>query len=180
MKRQHAPSEYGHRVWDSSWLLMDYLQTLRAPAGLKVMEVGCGWGLAGIFCAQRFGAEVTCVDADPEVFPFLHLHAELNQVAIHTVSKRYEELTPGDLAGVNLLMGADICFWDEMPERLLPLFQEALAAGVSEILLADPGREPFLRLAGACEAKFDAQVLRCAVERPLPASGRILRIRQPH
>ena len=43
---------------------MDYLGCQGLPEGVKVLEVGCGWGLAGIFCAKHFRAVVTGVDAD--------------------------------------------------------------------------------------------------------------------
>jgi len=71
LKRLHSPSALGFRVWGSCRLLMDYLKTLGLTAGLKVMDVGCGWGLAGIFCAHELKAKVTCVDSDPEVFEYL-------------------------------------------------------------------------------------------------------------
>lgn len=176
LKRLHSPLEFGHRVWSSCWLLMDYLKTLRAPPGLKVMEVGCGWGLAGIFCAKNLQASVTCVDADPEVFPFLQLHAELNQVQIATLSKRYEDLTSQDLDGVELLIGADICFWDEMPGQLIPLIDQALASRVPLILIADPGRSSFAKLTEYCEAKYGASAFTLSVRKPILFSGRILKI----
>ena len=56
------------------------------------MEVGCGWGLLGIYCAKKYGARVTGVDIDSEVFPYLNLHAEINQVEISTLKKGYDGL----------------------------------------------------------------------------------------
>jgi len=176
LKRLHSPMGFGYRVWTSCWLLMDYLKSLRTPPGLRVMDVGCGWGLAGIFCAKNLQATVTCVDADQEVFPFLRLHAELNQVQVATMHKRYENLTAQDLQGIDLLMGADICFWDEMPEQIIPMIDLALAAGVRLILIADPGRSSFATLATLCAAKYGASTLSMAVRHPHVLSGHILRI----
>ncbi len=42
--------------------------------------------------------------------------------------KRYESLTSQDLDGVDLLVGADICYWDEMTEVLIPMIEKALAS----------------------------------------------------
>ena len=140
------------------------------------MDVGCGWGLAGIFCAKNLGATVTCVDADQEVFHFLRLHAKLNQVQITTMHKRYENLTSRDMNGVDLLIGADICFWDEMPEQLIPMIEQALASGVRLILIADPGRGSFERLSQHCEANYGARTYNMFVRKPYPLSGRILKI----
>jgi predicted nicotinamide N-methyase len=176
LKRQHSPNGFGYRVWTSCWLLMDYLKSLHYPPGMRVMDVGCGWGLAGIFCAKNLQADVTCVDADEEVFPYLQLHAELNQVRVATLHKRYEDLDAQDLQGVDLLMGADICFWDEMPEQIMPMIDQALAAGVRLILIADPGRSSFAKLASLCKAKYGASTLTMAVRHPHVLAGHILRI----
>ncbi len=49
------------------------------------MEVGCGWGLLSIYCAKNFQAQLTGVDADKNVFPFLKLHAKANGVKIKRI-----------------------------------------------------------------------------------------------
>ncbi|MFH1057883.1 MAG: methyltransferase domain-containing protein [Pseudomonadota bacterium] len=174
LKKLHSPSTFGYRVWGSCWLLMDYLKTLGVPAGLRVMEVGCGWGLAGIFCARELGAEVTCVDYDEEVFHYLRLHAELNQVEVATLNKPFEELSTQDLEPVDLLIGADICFWDEMPANLLMLIERALACGVLRIIIADPGRSSFGDLAAICQADYGANLFTLSVRKPHIITGRLL------
>lgn len=179
MKRLHSPLEFGYRVWTSCWLLIDYLKSMRLPPGLRFMEVGCGWGLAGIFCAKELAAQVTSVDADPAVFPYLRLHARLNRVELNTLEMRYEKLSSRELGPVDVLVGSDICFWDEMPGQLLGVIDQALSAGVRLILIADPGRVSFERLAEHCAAAYGAHTFSMAVRRPHPLTGRILRINNP-
>jgi predicted nicotinamide N-methyase len=158
---------------------MDYLKTLGLSRGLKIMEVGCGWGLAGIFCARVLDAEVTCVDADPEVFHYLRLHAELNQVQVVTMHKRFEDLSSEEFKHIDLLIGGDICFWDELPGALQRMIDRALASGVQRIVLADPGRSSFDKLAAACEADYVARVFTLSVRRPHEITGRILVVTNP-
>lgn len=179
LKREHSPDGFGYRIWTSCWLLMEYLKDLRLPEGLRVMDVGCGWGLAGIYCAKVLGASVTAVDADPEVFPFLRLHAELNDVELEILERRLEDLTAVDLAGIDLLIGADICFWDEMLQPMLDLVDRALTAGVGLILISDPGRGSFNDLAEACAQHHDATTRSFYTLRPYPLQGRILRVINP-
>jgi hypothetical protein len=70
------PLLHGHKVWPSSWVLMDYLHQHGVPPRTRVLELGCGWGLVGIACAKLFQAQVTGLDADAAVFPYLQLHAQ--------------------------------------------------------------------------------------------------------
>ena len=176
LKRKHAPDLYGSQTWSASWLLMDYLSNNRPASGLNVMEIGCGWCLTGIFCARSLNATVTGVDIDPEVFPFLDLHAGINRV---TVSKRvsgFNGVSINDLKSVDILIGSDICFWDSMVLPLKLIINRALRAGVKLILMADPGREPFGSLCDQflhrkCTDQIDWQTVR-----PRKIHGRILKI----
>jgi predicted nicotinamide N-methyase len=140
------------------------------------MEVGAGWGLAGIYCAKRHGAVVTAVDMDPEVFPYLHLHADINKVEIATIRRAFGGLTREDLRGFDVLMGADVCFWDKLVLSLKRLINRALSSGVPLVLIADPGRSTFEELAGYYEEKQMGETLNWTTRRPRRLHGRILKI----
>ena len=157
-------------------MLIDYIRQEGLPPGVRVMEVGCGWGLPGIYCAKTYQASVTSLDRDPEVFPFLHLHAEMNQVDITTLKKSFEEISIADLVGVDILMGVEICFWDEMVEVLEGLIEKALAAGVRLILIADPGRTPFDTLEERCLNRYHHHAISWRITRPYIYQGKILKI----
>ena len=177
---QHAavqPSLHGHKVWPSSWVLMDYLHQRGVPPRAHVLELGCGWGLVGIACAKLFQAQVTGLDADAAVFPYLQLHAQRNGVHIATRHGSFVDLTPPDLAAFELIVGADICFWEDLVDPLYRLVRHGIAAGVAEILVADPGRPPFDELCVRCLHQGDAEVLAWAMTTPVNESGRILRVR---
>jgi predicted nicotinamide N-methyase len=147
LKRLHQTSIHGNKLWSSSWVLMDFLGRHKIPSGLRIMDVGCGWGLLGIYCAKKFGADVVSVDSDPEVLPFLDLHAEINKVGITKMKRSLGGLTVGDLRGFDFLVGADICFSDNLAPVLKRLINRAIRAGVRMVLIADPGRQPFYDLA---------------------------------
>jgi predicted nicotinamide N-methyase len=174
LKPAHAPSLHGNKFWSSSWAIMDFLTQQGLPSGARVMDVGCGWGLAGIFCAHRFAAQVTSVDADPEVFPYLELHARLNGVQLETRTSTFEQIGGQDLQGHHVVLGADICFWDEMTQPLVELTRRGLDAGVQQILIADPGRPPFTALSDRCVAEFGAEVKSWDVETPVRARAELL------
>ena len=170
------PSLHGHKVWPTSFVLMDYLHQRGVPLRSRVLELGCGWGLVGIACAKTFQAQVTGLDADTAVFPYLQLHAQRNGVNIATRHGTFADLVPQDLAAFDLIVGADICFWEELVDPLYQLVRHGIAAGVAEILVADPGRPPFDELCARCVQQGDAEVLDWAMTTPVAESGRILRV----
>lgn len=174
LKKEHEPDIHGDKIWNSSFLIMDYLERQGIREGSKVMEVGCGWGLLGIYCAKKWGAEVVGVDADPKVFPYLHLHAEVNEVTIQTRSARFENLKKPNLEGTNLMVGGDICFWDEMIDPLSKLINRAMKAGVDQVIIADPGRPPFDEVCERAEKKWGAELKEWEVTTPTKAHGWLL------
>lgn len=176
LKSSRQPEIHGNKVWFSSFLIMDYLEVVPPPRRARVMEIGCGWGLLSIYCADKFKADVVAVDADPNVFPFLRLHAERNGVAVRTLCKRYQSIPPRRLAGLDLLAGGDICFWDELVNPLFRLIQRAVEQKVGTIVIADPGRPPFLKLARRCRNRFGAHLLPYSITDPKEEEGYLLTI----
>jgi len=176
LKRENTPGFHGNKFWTSSWLLMDYFNRRGFPEGANVMEIGCGWGLAGIYCAKKYAAAVTGVDIDPEIFPFLNLHADINSVKIKTLKRSFSGLTAQHLKGMDVMIGADICFWDELVEQLKRLIVRALRQGVGLVFIADPGRPTFDKVAEYFQKKYDSEILDWTTRRPRTISGSILKI----
>lgn len=169
-----TPSLHGTQVWRSSYMLMEYLAAHPMSRGQRVMELGCGWGLLGIYCAKHFPVEVLLTDADAEVFPYAETHARLNRVQVRTEQVRFEAISEQRLREHDILLGADICFWPELTTELRRLIERALLLGVRQILLADPGRSTFLRLADDCERRFGARLVPLKTARRTGAGGHLL------
>ena len=176
LKRQHYPAFHGNKHWSASWLLMDFLGHKGLPKKAHLMEVGCGWGLAGIYCAKKHGAIVTGVDRDPDVFPYLRLHADINREKISTLKSDLRKIKKRDLKKTDVMIGADICFWDNMVDPLRKLIQKALKNGVKQVLVADPGRPTFEKIVDYFCKRGVGKVYDWDTRRPRPIAGRILRI----
>ena len=174
LKQDHEPEIHGDKLWNSSYLIMDYLQQQGMPEGARVLEVGCGWGLLGIYCAKHFKADVTGIDADPNVFPYLHVQSAANGVAIKTRKSRFESLRRGHFEDVDLMVGGDICFWDELIDPVYKMVRRAVKAGVDQIIIADPGRPPFDDVCEMAEKKLGAEVKQWEVKSPTKAHGWLL------
>jgi len=180
LAKPDSPEIHGDKVWFSSYFIMDYLEANPPARKSRIMEIGSGWGVLGIFCALNYQAKVTAVDADKNVFPYLDLHAELNMLKLKPNVCRYENLKPALLARQDMILGGDICFWDELVEPLYTLISNALEQGVKRIVIADPGRPPFLTLARRCKKLHKAKLKSVSITSPRSHSGYLLIINNEH
>ena len=168
------PSIHGNKLWKSSRLLIDYLHKNRPADCENVIDVGCGWGISGIWCAKKLGANVTSVDADPDVFPFLEASATLNGVSTTALVSTFEKLSTRQLSRFDMLIAADICFWDELVDPVFNMVNRAVKAGVKKIVIADPERSTFLEMAQRCEAKFAAETIEWHTSSPVKVRGALM------
>ncbi len=170
----HEPSIHGTKLWKSSCLIIDYL-TKHPPEHCKtVLDAGCGWGVTGIWCAKTWLSAVVSVDADPAVFPYLEAVAELNQVSTAPLVSRFEKLTKAQLSGIDLLVGGDICFWDELVKPVGRMVDKAIDAGVKKIIIADPERPTFHTMAENVIAKHGGELVNWKISGSVDATGALL------
>lgn len=175
VKRQGiSPSIHGNKLWKSSLLLIDYLNKHRPAHCKTVIDVGCGWGISGIWCAKTLGSQVTSVDADPDVFPFLEATATLNGVATTPLVSTFEKLTIRQLSQFDMLIAADICFWDELVDPVFNMVNRAIKAGVKHIVIADPERPTFHDMAKRCATRHCAETIEWQTHSPVKASGALM------
>jgi predicted nicotinamide N-methyase len=175
VKRQgNYPSIHGTKLWKSSCLIIDYLNRNRPEHADSVIDVGCGWGASGIWCAKKLGADVTSMDADPAVFPFLDVAAQLNGVTTTPLVSRFEKLTTRQLSRFDMLIATDICFWDELVDPVYKMVNRAVKAGVKHILIADPERPTFHEMAERCVKKHCAELIEWETRSPIKARGAIM------
>ena len=175
VKRGDAqPSIHGNKLWRSSFLLIDYLKKNPPRRARRVMDAGCGWGMSGIYCAKAFGSKVISVDADADVFPYLEANARANKVKVKTLARRFEKIRTRDLERIDLLVAADICFWDELIKPVYNLVSRAVKAGVGTVVIADPERSPFFEIAHRCEDKYGAEIVEWSTRKPNRARGSLL------
>ena len=162
LRARHTPTYQGHKLWNATWLLLSFLEKQGLESKSRVVEAGCGWGLASIFCARTFDATVTAFDVDEEVFPFLELHARVNGVHIHPIAADFENVADEVLREADALIGADICFRESIVDPLLKLLERAL----------NQGRLAFRSLSSACQRNFNGAELEWQTQEPmLPWAG---------
>lgn len=174
IKREHPTSIHGNKFWGSSYLLMDHFKKNPPSRQDRVLELGCGWGLASIYLNKKYGCTVTGVDADGDVFPYLEQHANINNAQVNTLEKRFEKINKKDLSNIDIIIAADVCFWDELSGIHKKLIKRAVNAGVKKIIYADPERSPFLDLAEHCAEKYCADIISREMKKPVEVRGALM------
>lgn len=173
-RRSAQPGIHGNKLWQSSCLVIDYLHRNPPARPDAVIDVGCGWGIGGIWCAKEYSAQVTSVDADPAVFPFLDVVGHLNKVQTKHQVRRFEQLTARQLADYDMMIGADICFWDELVNPVCNMVNRAVRAGVGKIILADPERPTFVEMAERVIDRHGGELLEWKTRGPMRIRGVLL------
>lgn len=129
-------SLFGH-VWPCGRLLAETMAGYDI-AGRRILEIGCGLGLASLVLHQR-GADITASDCHPLAEVFLAYNAALNALP----ALRYRALpwtTDNDVLGrFDLIIGSDVLYERGQVEVLVALLQRH-AQPACEVLIADPGR----------------------------------------
>ena len=170
----HEPAIHGTKLWRSSFLIIDYLHKNPPTKADKVLDAGCGWGISGIWCARKLRSTVVSLDADPAVFPYLDAVAELNKTSTTPLVKRFEKLKKSELAAFDLLLAADVCFWDELVKPVGRLVDKAIDAGVGQIIIADPERPTFHQMAERATRKHGGEILQWSLKGKIKATGALL------
>ncbi len=125
------------QLWPAGNVLMHLMSEFDID-GRRVLEIGCGIGLASLILARR-GADITATDIHPEVAELLRENAASNGID-DIPFVRLDWNDPNDELGrFDLIIGADVLY--ERPHA------EALAAFVGrhgtpacEVLVVDAGR----------------------------------------
>ena len=124
-------------VWPSGLVLAHKMLSYDV-AGKRVLEVGCGIGLASLVLNQRL-ADITATDYHPEAGTFLQSNVELNGgPSIRFVRAGWADQDCG-LGVFDVIIGSDLLYEAEHVD-LLAAFINRHAKDRCDVLLVDPGR----------------------------------------
>jgi predicted nicotinamide N-methyase len=105
---------------------------------VRVLEVGCGLGLAGIACLAR-GLDVTFSDVDATALAFATANARLNGFTTGYRAIPLDFRAPAGEERYPVVIGSDLMYEVRLVEPLVELLRVVLAPG-GVCLIADPDR----------------------------------------
>ncbi len=124
-------------IWASSRVLAHLMFEFEID-GKRILEVGCGIGLASLVLNQR-QADITATDYHPEAEGFLIENTRLNEGrAIPFVRTGWSD-EDDDLGTFDLIIGSDLLYESEHAE-LLAEFIDQHAKSHCEVIIVDPER----------------------------------------
>jgi predicted nicotinamide N-methyase len=112
----------------------------RYPQPVRVLEVGCGLGLAGIAGLAR-GLSVTFSDVDETALAFAVANARLNGFRSGFRTRLIDFRSPPDGERYPVVIGSDLMYENRLVDPLVDLLDAVLAPG-GVCLIADPDRLP--------------------------------------
>jgi len=125
------------QIWPSAQKLADLMQTW--PFGpRRVLELGCGLGLASLVVHRR-GGDITASDCHPLTESFLRANLRLNSLPeIKYLTGNWTRPNPA-LGQFDLIIGSDVLYEPGQPQAL-SAFIERHSPPRAEVLIIDPDR----------------------------------------
>lgn len=125
------------QVWPAGRMLAEAMAG-HDVAGKRILELGCGLGLASLVLRAR-GADVVASDRHPLAEVFLAYNAALNGLDAVPYRTLDWDAPAGALGRFDLIIGSDVLYERGHVAALAALLQRH-ALPAAEVLIADPGR----------------------------------------
>lgn len=165
-------------IWPSARKLADLMQVCELGSR-RILEIGCGLGLASLVVHRRFG-DVTASDCHPLTQAFLRTNLTLNALPeMKYLTGNWTRPNP-DLGRFDLIVGSDVLYERSQPGQLSD-FIERHAAPAAEVIIIDPNRgnrSAFNRCMAALGFVLTETRLDAPLEDGTPYRGHLLRFRR--
>ena len=129
-------------LWGSSFTLAK-IMTDYSLNGRRILEVGCGLGLASLVLNHR-DADISATDYHPEAEGFLDYNAKLNggkKIPFARANWNDGNIGMGDF---DLIIGSDLLY-ERGHAKTLSAFIDSHARKKCEVIMVDPGRGQIAR-----------------------------------
>ena len=132
----HLP--YWTYLWPSAIGLARYLDMSDGFEGQRVLEIGCGFGLAGIVACQK-GGTVLFTDYEQDTLAFARYNALQNRCANQAAFVQMDWNNSCLKGKFSRILGSDVIYEDTHWNPILALLQTHLAPN-GEAIFSEPNR----------------------------------------
>ena len=168
IKRQtKKPISHGNKVWNSSITIIDFLSRYNLSKVKTAIDIGCGWGVVLAYL-QKQGIDCGGIDIDVNTKPFVDVVNKYNKTSVEVLYMDYKDLPEVVFDKIDLIIGCDICYWEQHVGNIQKLVKEAKCP----ILIADPGRDTFWDLT----KKVKGNLHEIALKKPRSVRGYVYEI----
>ena len=164
-------------VWPSARMLANAMQT-EDLAGKRILEIGCGLGLASLVIHRRLG-DITASDCHPLTEAFLLENTRLNALPDLKYQTGHWDRHNDGLGRFDLIIASDVLYERDQPESL-SRFIHRHASNTAQIIVLDPdrgNRSGFCRRMDALGFELDLQRAGVAQSTGEPYKGHFLNFR---
>jgi predicted nicotinamide N-methyase len=124
-------------IWDSSKILAHLMSDFDIT-GKRILEVGCGIGLASLVLNHR-SANISATDYHPEAERFMDENARINNDRLIPFTRAGWKDIESTLGEFDLIIGSDLLYERDHVE-LLAGFIDRHTKHSCEVIIVDPGR----------------------------------------
>lgn len=166
------------QVWPSGLVLAQLMSGIDIK-GLRILEIGCGLGVASLVLSSR-AADISASDYHPLVKGFLAENSTRNNLPAIPYFELPWALDEPAFGRFDLLIASDVLY-ERGHAELLAILLGRYAEPVCEFILTDPGRGHSARLTQLLQIQgFVLTALRCKFEAgdAMPYRGQLLRYRR--
>ena len=112
------------KIWEASILLAAYLTAQPVLPGRKILEIGTGLGVSGLFAAAH-GHEVTLSDHTEEILRFIRANVLLNNLS-HVPIINVDWTEPAGEERYDWIIGAEVIYHRPTYDDLVRFLQQTL------------------------------------------------------
>lgn len=153
----HLP--YWIYLWSSSIGLAHHLHLDARLAGQRILEVGCGFGLAGIVGCQQ-GGKVLFTDCEIDALLLARYNVWQHGCEDRAGFAQMDWNAPCVSGKFSFILASDVIYEEKNWQSVIALLQKYLAAD-GEAMISEPSRSNtagFLRLLEFCGFSYEKQV----------------------
>lgn len=162
LAEKNLPPPFWAFAWAGGQALARFvLDHPQMVAGRRVLDLGCGGGVAALAAARAGAGSVSGADIDPFARRALTLNAQANGLAVSALDDALAVAPDWQV-----ILAADICYERSTAERLTAWLAARAQAGTC-VLLADPGRAYLPRTGLAALAAYDVPTDLDLEDRPI-------------